>query len=136
MNKSLTALALASLLAAGPAFAAEDRDVATVVEQEGSVTASTGGDFSGIAKGGQLHQGDRLMVVDGSAATLRFDNDCRIRFDQPGVFVVPDRDGCLALLQQAGAVDWAGAAKIATGVAIGALLLDSMDKIPPPPASR
>lgn len=51
------------------------------------------------------------------------------------MFVVPDRDGCAALLAQGG-VDWAGAAKITAGVVVAAALLDSMDKVPPPPVSR
>jgi len=136
MNKSLIALAFATIATCGTAFAAEDRDVATVVMRDGSVTASVGGDFNSVAQGQELHEGDRLMLVDGATATLRYDNDCRIHFDNSGVHTVPDRDGCLALLPQSGGTDWAGVGKIAGGVAITAALLNAMDTVPPPPVSR
>lgn len=134
IKKPLVSLVVAAAIACTPAFAA-DRDEATVVARDGMVTASSGGSFAEVAKGQALGEGDRLMLVDGASATLRFDNGCRVHYDTPGVFVVPDRDGCAALLAQGG-VDWAGAAKITAGVVVAAALLDSMDKVPPPPVSR
>ena len=134
MKKTLFVLALAAATCA-PAFATE-RDQATLVAHSGAVTASTGGVFGEAGKGHVLSEGDRLMLVDKATATLRYDNGCRIHYDQPGVYVVPDREGCAALLPRTTGVDWAGAAKIATGVAVTAALLHSMDEIPPPPVSR
>ena len=132
MNKALSLLALAALAFAAPVLANDDA-VATLAAQTGQVSASReGGEFVATAQGQRLQTDDRLMLVDGATATVRFDNGCTLEFDQPGVYTLPRE--CVAAL--ATGTDWAGAAKIAAGVAVGAALLDSMDQGTHPPVSR
>ena len=131
MNKALSLLALAALAFAAPVLANDDA-VATLAAQTGQVSASSGGDFATAVQGQRLQAGDRLMLVEGASAKVRFDNGCTLEFDQPGVYTLPRE--CVAAL--ATGTDWAGAAKIAAGVAVGAALLDSMDQGTHPPVSR
>lgn len=133
-RKSFSALALAATVAfCGTAFAqGSNAPVAVVASQVGNVSVSSNGStFAGAATGQSLQANDRLMLVEGSAATLRFENGCTISFTKPGVYTVPSN--C-----QAGAtgVDWQGAAIVAGGVAVVAAVLASMDEVPPPPESR
>ncbi len=129
MNKALSLLALATLAFAAPALAKDDT-VATLATQTGQISASReGGEFIATAQGQRLQTDDRLMLVEGATATVRFDNGCELEFKRAGVYSIP-RD-CAA-----GIVDWRGAATIAAGVGVAAALLDSMDNIPPPPVSR
>ena len=128
MNKALSLLALVALAFAAPVLANDDA-VATLAAQTGQVSASSGGDFATAAQRQRLQAGDRLMLVEGASAKVRFDNGCTLEFKRAGVYTIP-RD-CAA-----GIVDWRGAATIAAGVGVAAALLDSMDNIPPPPVSR
>jgi len=93
MNK-LTVKLMAGFLAAavaGPVFA-QDRVVTLEVDQ-GTVMASNGGEFVGARNGKTLIPGERIMITDGSSATVAYtDADgtdrCVTRYSTPGVYVV------------------------------------------------
>jgi hypothetical protein len=132
-RKSLSALVVAATVAlSGAALAQSGDPVAVLASQAGNVSVSSNGStFAGAATGQGLLANDRLMLVEGSSATLRFDDGCTVSFDKPGVYTVPS--DC-----KAGVVgtDWKGAGIIATGVAVVAGVLASADNVPPPPESR
>ena len=65
---------------------------------------------------------------EGSAATVLYDNDCRREYTVPGVYVV---EGTCRMAAVVAGTDWASAAKIAGGVAIGAAILANMDETSP-----
>ena len=133
MKKPLSTLLFAAAVAfAGAAFAQGNDPVAILATQTGEVSVSSdGGTFTAAATGQGLQARDRLMLVEGSTATLRFDNNCTVRFDKPGVYNVPTSCKVGAV-----AVDWQGAAIIAGGVGVVAAALASMDTVPAPPESR
>ncbi|MFT3755268.1 MAG: hypothetical protein QM769_04875 [Pseudoxanthomonas sp.] len=110
---------------------AQDRDetVAAVNKPAGEVrTSRAGAEFTPAAPGQRLEQGDRILVGQDSKVTLRFDNNCDLTFDEPGVYTVDNR--CVA-----GAL-WGDAAKIGAGVAVAGLLLNNMKTTPGPAVSR
>lgn len=131
--KIASVLLVSSLLVAAPVFAAEDQSVATLRVQSGDVKASAGADFNLANTGTRLQAGNRLMLGEGARAVLRYDNDCEVEYTKPGVYTI---DGDCKVGAVRTGTDWAGAGGIAAGVAVGAALLESMDKQPGPPASR
>jgi len=88
MKKSTSLLAAALAVFALPSWAQEST-IATLQAQTGNVTVSAGGQFSGVETGQRLQAGNRLMLTEGSSASLLYDNKCTLNFNQPGVFTVP-----------------------------------------------
>lgn len=131
--KIASVLLVSSLLVAAPVFAAEDQAVATLRAQSGEVKASVGGDFNLANNGTRFQAGNRLMLGEGARAVLRYDNECEVEYTKPGVYTI---DGDCKVAAMRTGTDWAGAGAIAAGAAVGAALLDNMDKQPGPPASR
>ena len=135
----LLALAAAASFACAPAMA-QDEPVVTLRVDIGTAMASSGGEFATAASGSQLSPGDRVMLTEGSQATLVYDNNCTHTLANAGVHVVPGSCDRAAVVG-AGGVDVGGAA-IVTGVAVtGAAILANMDDVdyvppPPPPVSR
>lgn len=136
----LASLLIASLaLAASATALAADGD-ATLLVDRGSVMTSQGGEFATAQSGQLLASGDRLMVTEGSAATVVYANDCRRQYATPGVYVIEEDCQLAAAAMRNGAdgattagVDWPAAGMVAAGVAIGAGLLSQMDEVPGPP---
>ena len=120
-----------ALVVSADAFAAEDA-TATLRVDRGSVMASRGGEFATATSGQVLVVGERLMVAENSTATLTYDDDCTREYSAPGVYVIE----ATCVKAAAMAVDWAGAAKIVGGVAVGAALLNNIEDIEAPPVSR
>lgn len=138
----LASLLIASLALTASANAlAADAD-ATLLVDRGSVMTSQGGEFATAQSGQVLASGDRLMVTEGSAATVIYANECRRQYAIPGVYVIEEDCQLVAAAMRNGAngaanagVDLAAVGKVAAGVAIGAGLLSQMDEVPgPPPA--
>lgn len=131
MTKFASLFVAASIaFAASAAASAAEEATATLRVDRGNVMTSQGGDFATAQTGQALVVGERLMVSEESAATVAYGDDCTRTYTAPGVYVV-EKD-----CQKAG-VDWAGAAKIVGGVAVGVVLLDNMEQIDaPPPVSR
>ena len=119
-------------LAVSSAAIAADQPTASLRVDRGSVMVSQGGEFATASSGQALVVGERLMVSENSTATVIYDNDCKREYNAPGVYVID------ATCVKAAAVgtDWAGAAKVAGGVAVGAALLNGMEQTDAPPVSR
>ena len=144
----LIAAAFVAGFVAGSVQAEESsEEIATLQIDQGSVLDSTGGEFQTSANGLRLIEGHRLMLVEGSTATVKFDNDCDRKYEEPGVYEI--RNDCVALLlnDKAAAVASAGSSKTGTivastvgGVAVAYLLYkdhhDDDDDAVPPPISR
>ena len=99
----------------------------------GFILSCQGGEFATAQTGQVLLDGERLLVPEGGVGTVIFDNGCEREYSNPGVYVI-DRECKIATINNGSS--WAGAAKVAAGVAVGAALLDNMDKVPGPPVSR
>lgn len=143
-HRLLIAAALATLFAA-PALAQSES--ATLRIDSGSAMVSTGGEFTSAASGTQLAPGSRVMLTEGSRATLVYPNGCTQALGAAGVHGVPatcvaaagSSAGSATAGSTAAGVDM-GAVGIISGAAVlGAAALNSMDDKPyvaPPPVSR
>lgn len=140
-------LALVAAMAAGSAFA--QNAPATLQIDSGSAMISTGGEFTSIGPGAQVPGGSRLMLTEGSRATLVYPNGCTKSFASAGVFNVTGT--CVAGASSTSAagrgfatgVDAGAIGLIAGGtLAVGAILANMDDEPivepvpPPPPVSR
>lgn len=117
---------------------------ATLRIDSGSAMVSTGGEFTTVSSGARVPSGARVMLAEGSSATLVYPNGCSQPMRSAGVYGVPAT--CVAAGGAGGSstagtagVDLGGAA-IITGVAVvGAAALANMedvDYVAPPPVSR
>ncbi|HRP87581.1 MAG TPA: hypothetical protein PLS34_08680 [Gammaproteobacteria bacterium] len=140
-QRLLFTTALVSALAAAPVLA--QSSAATLRIDSGSAMVSTGGEFTTAGSGAQVPGGSRLMLTEGSSATLVYPNGCTKRFESAGVHNVT---GTCSLAASGGSgaggagVDWTGAGLIAGGtVLVGAVLANQDDveiQAPVPPVSR
>lgn len=80
---SLTLAAIT--LVAAPASA---QDLTATLQVDGEVMVSTGGDFHDAVDGQPILPGQRIMVGDGASATVRFSQDCKRTYSQPGVYPI------------------------------------------------
>lgn len=126
MSKFASLMVAASFaLTASAAASAADGEITLRVER-GSIMTSQGGEFASAQSGKVLFNGERLMVTEGSAATVFYDEDCKREYSVPGVYVIEPE--CKRGAVAATGTDWASAAMIAAGVGVGAAILDNMDK--------
>ena len=117
---------------------------ATLRIDSGSAMVSTGGEFTTVSSGAQVPSGARVMLAEGSRATLVYPNGCSQPMSAAGVYGVPAT--CVAAGSAGGSaaattagVDVGGAAIIAGVAVLGAAGLasrDDVDVVPPPPVSR
>ncbi|MEO5565595.1 MAG: hypothetical protein ABIR05_02905 [Luteimonas sp.] len=111
MNKLVPALILAALgvVGFGPAYAQDAPDVvpadpdASLQIEQGTILHSTGGEFANASPGMLLIKGDRIIVTEGSRATVEVGNKCRPEFRDPGVYAV-SYDNCASTIDVANAV--------------------------------
>ncbi|HEY4530697.1 MAG TPA: hypothetical protein VIG97_10305 [Luteimonas sp.] len=143
-------LGMAVALFAAPAFAQQEAATATLRVDAGSVMVSNGGEFVTATSGTQVPAGARVMLAEGSRATLVYPGGCSQPLSSAGVFGVPAT--CVAAAGSSGAttatgntaataagVDVAGLGIVAGVAAVGAAGLASMDEVEyeePPPVSR
>jgi hypothetical protein len=135
------ALALATVLAA-PAFAQDA--TATLRVDIGSAMVSNGGEFVSAPSGTAVPAGSRVMLAEGSQATLVYPNGCTQPLTSAGVFGVPATcvvatGSTAGTAATATGVDVAGLGIVAGVAAAGALGLSSMDEVEyeePAPVSR
>ena len=132
---SLVITASAGLLLAVSATAAEG-DAQLRVDQ-GKVMVSQGGDFTVVNGGSPVGAGDRIMVTEGGAATVLYDEGCQREYTVPGVY--PFEDGCpKAAVVQGKPVNWT----VVSAIGVGAILVGAAaggggsDDKPAPPVSR
>ena len=86
----------AACLACGAAAAAESplAPVATLSRADGVVMVNTGERFVNAIAGQALAPGDRIMVLSGAKAELRFADDCSMPLAANTVAVVPATSTC------------------------------------------
>ena len=144
-QQATTAPAPASVpqAAAAPATApASTSEVATVKSTNGKVLLNRATAYDPAAKDQRLVDGDRLVVLEGGAITVRFDDGCEQTIDNPSIYTVPSTPPCALAATDRGArapVQTTAAATgtasaeylkwgvIALGVATPILLLSSSD---------
>lgn len=89
MKTSTLRIAFATLLLAAmallPAFAQQPTATLTF---NGTVMTSSGGEFVAASSGQQVAYGTRVMVSEGSTATLTYPDGAVVNLTQPGVYTV------------------------------------------------
>ena len=150
MRKIGTALIASALIASvlslamAPAFAQDNDNDTPVLTYSGEVMVSSGGEYATATSGQTVQEGQSFMVHAGSAATLTYDDNCKINYVEPGTYVVPDDcDPALAYVTTGGSTAGtvAGSAALTAGivagvVAITAAAIDSnLGESDPPPSS-
>lgn len=81
--------------AATPATApASASEVATVKSTNGKVLLNRATAYDPAAKDQRLVQGDRLVVLEGGAITVRFDDGCEQAIDDASIYTVPATPPC------------------------------------------
>jgi hypothetical protein len=81
--------------AAAPATApASTSEVATVKSTNGRVLLNRATTYDPAAKDQRLVVGDRLVVLEGGAITVRFDDGCDKIIDDPSIYTVPSASPC------------------------------------------
>lgn len=144
-RRLLIAAALAALCAA-PAFAQGTPSI-TLSINGGTAMVSNGGEFTTVTSGTLVSPGARVMLPEGSTATLSYSDGCTQLLASTGVHAVPATcvaaaANTTAAMGQSGTAAGVnlGAAGIIAGIAAaGALALDQMDEqeyVEPPPVSR
>ncbi len=128
--------------AAAPATApASTSEVATVKSTNGKVLLNRATAYDPAAKDQRLVKGDRLVVLEGGAITVRFDDGCEQTIDNASIYTVPATPPCgvaatdrgvRAPVQTTAATGTAGTeylkwGVIALGVATPLILLSSSD---------
>lgn len=140
---ALLTAASASAQQATPAPApASTSEVATVKSTNGKVLLNRATAYDPAAKDQRLVVGDRLVVLEGGAITVRFDDGCEQTIDAASIYTVPSTPPCGLAATDRGArapVQTTAAATgtasseylkwgvIALGVATPILLLSSSD---------
>lgn len=141
---ALLTAASASAQQATPAPApASTSEVATVKSTNGRVLLNRATAYDPAAKDQRLVVGDRLVVLEGGAITVRFDDGCDQIIDDPTVYTVPSASPCgLAATDRgmrapaqgggaaapaAGSSEYLKWGVVALGVATPILLLSSSD---------
>src|SRR5690606_12794575 len=85
--KTLGKVALATALAGLMAPAIAQETIGTM-QVNGSVSTSMGGDFIPAASGEAIQAGERIMVGEGSSASISFTNGAVVEYTTPGVYTV------------------------------------------------
>lgn len=132
MTKFAAVLFAASVAFAAPAFAQDQN--ATLQIDSGSVMVSTGGDYASASNGQALASGQKVMVNEGSSATLVYGNGCKMQLRQPGVYTVPDQCNAVAANGHGGA-NGTNAAIIVGAAAVAGALIDNEEDHAPGPVS-
>jgi hypothetical protein len=132
MTKIAAVLLATSLAFTAPAFA-QDQNVTLQIDS-GSVMASTGGDYASATNGQALASGQKIMVNEGSSATLVYGNGCKMELSQPGVYTVPGQCNAVASTGNGGSTGTNAAIIAGTAAVVGALI-DNEDNHQPGPVS-
>jgi hypothetical protein len=105
---SLAATAAVANTATGPN--------ATLSSVSGKVSVNQGTEFVPAQSAMRLKPGDRIMIADKGAATITFDDSCRMNLGESKVITVPAKSTCAgAQLSQQGVVQGAGGGGEAIG---------------------
>jgi len=85
MLRAATAAALLGVASLAPALA---QDTIGTLQVNGTVMTSTGGEFVPAASGEAIQAGERLMVGEGSSASISFSNGAVVEYTAPGVYTI------------------------------------------------
>jgi len=127
--------------AAAATAPASTSEVATVKSTNGKVLLNRATAYDPAAKDQRLVNGDRLVVLEGGAITVRFDDGCEQTIDDASIYTVPATPPCgvaatdrgmRAPVQTTAATGTAGTeylkwGVVALGVATPLILLSSSD---------
>ena len=80
--------------AAAATAPASTSEVATVKSTNGKVLLNRATAYDPAAKDQRLVEGDRLVVLEGGAITVRFDDGCDQIIDDPSIYTVPSASPC------------------------------------------
>jgi hypothetical protein len=115
LSQSLIGIAFAlatATVAANPAAGPN----ATLTGVTGKVSVNQGSEFVPAQSEMRLKPGDRIMIADKGAATITFDDSCRMNLGESKVITVPAKSTCAgAQLSQQGIVQGAGGGGEAIG---------------------
>lgn len=137
---TIVAVALLSAASAS-AQQATTAEVATVKSTNGKVLLNRATAYDPAAKDQRLVNGDRLVVLEGGAITVRFDDGCEQTIDDASIYTVPATPPCgvaatdrgmRAPVQTTAATGTAGSeyvkwGVVALGVATPLILLSNSD---------
>ena len=125
-----------SIVLATPALAQEAAPAITLNVDAGSVMTSEGGEFATAANGSTLQPGTRVMIAEGSSATLAYGDGCAKLLATPGVYTVSA--DCVPAAQASGTNTGLVVGGVAAGAAVIAVAAGggSDDNDDPPPVSR
>jgi hypothetical protein len=119
MSKVLarSSIGLAMVLAATTAVASPATGPnATLSSVSGKVSVNQGREFVPAQSAMRLKAGDRIMIADNSAATITFDDSCRMDLGASKVVTIPAKSTCAGSeLSQQGVVQGAGGGGEAIG---------------------
>lgn len=85
MLRIATAAALLGAASLAPAFAQE---TIGTMQVNGTVMTSDGGEFVGASSGEAIQAGERIMVGEGSSASISFVNGAVVNYTAPGVYTI------------------------------------------------
>ena len=142
MSSTPTRLALAAITLIAPAFApAYAQESIGTLQVQGQVMTSTGGEFAAAASGEPVVAGERIMVGEGSQATVQLSNGKVLTYTQPGVYTVQLPAAAAATAATATQVASPAVGLSATTIAIGAglaaaLVVSTTDSDDDTPVSR
>ena len=139
MLRVATAAALLGAASLAPAFAQE---TIGTMQVNGTVMTSDGGEFVGASSGEAIQAGERIMVGEGSSASISFVNGAVVNYTAPGVYTIQlpavATGATATTLGEAvsaniGFVAFAG---VIAAAGIGASVLDDDEDLVGPPVSR
>lgn len=138
MLRIATAAALLGAASLAPAFAQE---TIGTMQVNGTVMTSDGGEFVGASSGEAIQAGERIMVGEGSSASISFVNGAVVNYTAPGVYtiqmpaaagVVSNSPGVLTPAE----MGFMGFAGVIAAAGIAATVMDDDEDLIGPPISR
>lgn len=88
MKTKLRLAAAAAILGAAAFVPALAQETIGTMQVNGTVMTSTGGEFAPAASGEAIQAGERIMVGEGSSATISFSNGAVVEYTAPGVYSI------------------------------------------------
>ena len=104
-------------LALGANAAEAPKSNSALTESKGKVLVNTGKAFSPAVIDMRLKKGDRVMVQEGSEATITFDDGCKLKIEVNKLVTVPDQSSCAGAVVMQQGINPAGGSAIGGGTA-------------------
>lgn len=102
-GKTIKLLAIAGFVLCLPAFAfaAEQENVATITDANGTVMVDRGKGFVSTKVDAPLFENDRVITLDGSDAVITYTDGCRTKLKSNNLIVINIDPGCKAAILDA-----------------------------------